>query len=132
LKRFPLEAGVAPGFDVLDEGDARTLLRQAQAEQMEALARPDAPPPLADALASVAGRISVTEYAELMTQLLSERAWLLARIGDDAGLRRLRERLAREMGCSPDDTAGQLASAACLDTAFNMIGLQAAARALAR
>src|SRR5689334_22719587 len=29
LKRFPLEAGVAPGFDVLDEADARTLLRQA-------------------------------------------------------------------------------------------------------
>ena len=39
LKRFPLEAGVAPGFEVLDEADAQTLLRQAQDEQMEALAR---------------------------------------------------------------------------------------------
>ena len=86
LKRFPLEAGVAPGFDVLDEGDARTLLRQAQDEQMEALARRDAPPALADALAAVAGRISIAEYAELMTKLLGERAWLLARIGDEAGL----------------------------------------------
>jgi ATP-dependent helicase/nuclease subunit A len=132
LKRFPLEAGVAPGFDVLDEGDARTLLRHAQDEQMEALARPDAPPELAGALASVAGRISVTEYAELMTQLLSERAWLLARIGDEAGLRRLRERLASELGCAPDDTAGQLASDACLDRAFDAGALQAAARALAR
>ena len=43
LKRFPLEAGVAPGFEVLDEAEAQTLLRHAQDEQMEALARPDAP-----------------------------------------------------------------------------------------
>src|SRR5688572_27568914 len=132
LKRFPLEAGVAPGFEVLDEGDAQTLLRQAQDEQMEALARPDAPADLTDALASVAGRISVTEYAELMTQLLGERAWLLARIGDEAGLRRLRERLARELGCSPDDQAGELTSGACLEAAFDAAALQAAARALAR
>ena len=132
LKRFPLEAGVAPGFEVLDEGDAQTLLRHAQDEQMEALARPDAPADLADALASVAGRISVTEYAELMTQLLGERAWLLARIGDEAGLRRLRERLARELGCSPDDSAGELTSGACLEAAFDAAALAAAARALAR
>jgi ATP-dependent helicase/nuclease subunit A len=132
LKRFPLEAGVAPGFEVLDEAEAQGLLRQAQDEQMAALARDDAPEELRAALATVAGRISVTEYAELMTQLLSERAWLLARIGDAAGLRRLRERLASEMGCAPDDTADGLTSAACLDTAFNMVGLQAAARGLAR
>ena len=125
-------AGVAPGFEVLDEGDAQTLLRHAQDEQMEALARPDAPADLTDALASVAGRISVTEYAELMTQLLGERAWLLARIGDEAGLRRLREKLARELGCSPDDSAGELTSGACLEAAFDAAALAAAARALAR
>src|SRR5476651_1881562 len=38
LKRFPLEAGVAPGFEVLDEADAAALLRQAQDEQVESLA----------------------------------------------------------------------------------------------
>src|SRR5207342_2742885 len=56
LKRFPLEAGVAPGFEVLDEAEAHTLLRHAQDEQMEALARPDAPQPLVDALAAVASK----------------------------------------------------------------------------
>src|SRR5258707_14988322 len=69
LKRFPLEAGVAPGFDVLDEGEAGTILRQAQDAQMAALARDDAPPALRKALAAVAGRISITEYAELMHKL---------------------------------------------------------------
>ena len=92
LKRFPLEAGVAPGFEVLDEAEAHTLLRHAQDEQMEALARPDAPQPLVDALAAVASKISIAEYAELMMKLLGERAWLLARIGDQAGLRRVRAR----------------------------------------
>ena len=128
LKRFPLEAGVAPGFEVLDEADAQTLLRHAQDEQMEALARRDAPPALVDALASVANRISIAEYAELMTRLLGERAWLLARIGDEAGLRRGRARLAEEMGCSPDDTADSLRSNACLEAAFDSAGLHAAAR----
>ena len=132
LKRFPLEAGVAPGFEVMDEAEAQTILRHAQDEQMEALARRDAPPALADALAAVAGRISIAEYAELMTKLLGERAWLLARIGDEAGLQRVRARLAAEMGCSADDTAGALVSDACLEAAFDAAGLGEAARALAK
>src|SRR3954470_15362237 len=44
LKRFPLEAGVAPGFEILDEADAQALLRAAQDEQMQALAGRDAQP----------------------------------------------------------------------------------------
>jgi len=99
LKRFPLEAGVAPGFEVLDEAEAATILRQAQDEQLAALARDDAPAELRDALAAVSGRVSVTEYAELMTRLLSERAWLLSRIANEAGLERVRHRLARRLRC---------------------------------
>jgi ATP-dependent helicase/nuclease subunit A len=132
LKRFPLEAGVAPGFEVLDEADAQALLRQAQDAQLEALARPDAPTDLTDALAAVANRISITEYAELMARLLGERSWLLGHIGDETGLRRLHAWLAKEMGCDRGDTADSLLSDACLDAAFDAGGLRAAARALAK
>jgi ATP-dependent helicase/nuclease subunit A len=132
LKRFPLEAGVAPGFEILDEAEAQTILRRVQDEQMEALARSDAPPALAAALASVAGKVSIAEYAELMTRLLSERAWLLARIGDEAGLQRVRARLAKEMGCGVDDTADRLTADACLEAAFDAGALREAARALAK
>ena len=59
LKRFPLEAGVAPGFEVMDETDATHLLRQAQDDQIEALAGPDAPSELNEALTLVAGKVSV-------------------------------------------------------------------------
>ena len=99
LKRFPLEASVTPGFEVADEAKAAGLLQQAQDEQIEALARPDAPQTLSTALATVAGRISIAEYAELMGKLLTERAWLLARIADEDGLTRLRRRLAKQLGC---------------------------------
>ena len=132
LKRFPLEAGVAPGFEVLDEGEAGTILKQAQNEQMAALARRDAPPRLRDALAAVAGRISIVEYDEMMKKLLGERAWLLSRIDGDAGLARERQRLASSLGVSPDATAGALISALCADSAFDGRGLRQAARALAR
>ena len=111
LKRFPLEASVTPGFEVADEAKAAGLLQQAQDEQIEALARPDAPQTLSTALATVAGRISIAEYAELMGKLLTERAWLLARIADEDGLTRLRRRLAKQLGCDqrqqdPHDDGG--------------------------
>jgi ATP-dependent helicase/nuclease subunit A len=99
LKRFPIEANVPPGFDVMDEAEAATLLRQAQDEQVGALARPDAPEPLRASLDAVAGRISVAEYAELMARLLAERAWLLARIGTEAGLKRLGRQLRKRLNC---------------------------------
>lgn len=99
LKRFPLEAGVPPGFEVMDEAEAATLLRQAQDDQVEDLAEQDSPELLRTALATVARRISVVEYADLMKRLLSERAWLLSSIGDEAGLRKLGRRLRRRLSC---------------------------------
>ena len=99
LKRFPLEAGVPPGFEVMDEAEATTLLRKAQDDQVEDLADSDTPELLSSALATVARRISVAEYAELMKRLLSERAWLLASIKDEAGLRKLGRRLRRRLEC---------------------------------
>src|SRR5689334_10839273 len=100
LKRFPLEAGVAPGFEVMDEADAVALLKAAQDEQIAELARSDSPAPLREALASVASKVSVAEYAELMTALLGERAWLLSRVGNDKGLRDFRRQLAAGLNCT--------------------------------
>ena len=117
LKRFPLEAGVAPGFEVMDETDATHLLRQAQDDQIEALAGPDAPSELNEALTLVAGKVSVGEYTELMSALLRERAWLLSRLGNEKGLLRVRRQLLKRLGCERAP-------------AIDEQGLRAAARAL--
>jgi ATP-dependent helicase/nuclease subunit A len=132
LKRFPLEAGVAPGFEVLEEAEAQALLRAAQDEQIADLSRADAPADLAEALAAVASRISIGEYQELMTKLLSERAWLLARAGNAIRLGETRAKLAAEMGCRPDDTSDGLRADGCLDSAFDGAGLRRAAKALGK
>ncbi|MFO1087196.1 MAG: double-strand break repair helicase AddA [Reyranellaceae bacterium] len=130
LKRFPLEAGVAPGFEVLDEPEARALLQKARDAQMEELASDAAPTDLAQALAVVANKVSVAEYSQLLSNLLAERAWLLARVRDAAGLRRVRARLARALGSAPEDTDVGLTEAACRDSAFDKPGLTDAAHAL--
>ena len=68
-----------------------------------------------------------------MTKLLGERAWLLARIGDEAGLRRVRGAPGRRAGLLGRRHArAALASNACLEAAFDAAGLRAAAQALAR
>ncbi len=117
LKRFPLEAGITPGFEVLDDAEAATLLRAAQDEQIEALAHADAPEEVRTALETVARRISIAEYAELMRRLLGERAWLLARVANEAGLKRLARRLRRRLQCE-------------VEPAIDEPGLRAAARTL--
>ena len=109
LKRFPLEAGVAPGFDILDEAEAQTILRRVQDEQMEDLAQSEASPALAAALATVAAKVSIAEYAELMTRLLSERAWLQAHVVDEAGLAKLGRRLSRQLNCERAPTLDEAA-----------------------
>jgi ATP-dependent helicase/nuclease subunit A len=132
LKRFPLEASVAPGFEVLDEGDAATLLSQSKNDQMEALARTDAPAPLREALATVAGRVSMAEYTELMAKLLGERAWLLSHFNDEAGVARERARLAKALGVGATESEAGILSSACADTAFDAKLLRTAALALAK
>lgn len=118
LKRFPLEAGVAPGFEVMDEADATHLLREAQDDQIEALAGTDAPETLSAALALVAGKVSVAEYTELMSALLRERAWLLSRLGDEKGLARVRRQLRGRLDCevapTVDEASLRLAAAALI------------------
>ena len=124
---------MAPGFEVLDEGEAQTLLRHAQDEQMEALARPDAP-------ADAGRRAGFRRRPDLDRRVrraddaaAGERAWLLARIGDEAGpATRCARGWPRELGCAPDDTAGELDERCLPRSGIRCGGLRAAARALAR
>ncbi|MGH6993572.1 MAG: UvrD-helicase domain-containing protein, partial [Caulobacteraceae bacterium] len=84
LSRFPLEAGVAPGFTVLDEGEARALSVRTRGLMAEAaMARPDHP--LAKAYAHFAVALSFDEFETLLKDLSFRRrrqiAGLLEREG---------------------------------------------------
>jgi ATP-dependent helicase/nuclease subunit A len=132
LQRFPLEAGVAPNFAVLDEAQAIDLLRDAQDGQLATLARPDAPAELAAALKDVAARISETEYVASMTALLNERGRIARLAGDPEQLARYLARLRRTLGAPPAGSAAETLAAGCAEEAFDMAGLMSAVQAMAK
>ena len=68
LARFPLEAGVAPGFDIADEARAALFLSRARAEAVLAT---DAP---TDAFAHFAGQLHAEALDGLMNRLALKRA----------------------------------------------------------
>ena len=88
LRRFPLEAGVAPHFQIADERTSAEFLGAARARLLNA-ARGEPGDPLADALAQMTALVGETGFAELLAAVDDRRARfaaLLARHGGPAGL----------------------------------------------
>jgi ATP-dependent helicase/nuclease subunit A len=129
LKRFPLEAGIAPHFDVLDDRSAAELLIEAR-EHVLARARSGGLPALAEALAGVSGHVGEGEFDDLMRTLAAERArlaHLLDRFGEvEALVRAIYSRLQVASG----DTPESVCRAGCDDAELNLLGLRLAAKAL--
>ncbi|HTZ34751.1 MAG TPA: double-strand break repair helicase AddA, partial [Stellaceae bacterium] len=126
LRRFPLEAGVAPEFAVIDERSAAEVLSDAAAALIAA-ARRGARPDLAEALAVVARYLTDDRFAELMTGLAQERGKLAAALGDGEGA--LLRRLAAPFGVAPDATVDAVVAAFC--AAGDEVALRACCTALA-
>ncbi len=83
LQRFPLEAGVPPGFAILDEHERRQLLTEAaDAILSQATATPATP--LLRALHTAAAYATEGNFDQLLAEALGEQAWLdaAARLGD--------------------------------------------------
>lgn len=75
LQRFPLEAGVTPGFAILDEVEARELRRQAiDAVLSDACRSPGSL--LSRALECAVAHAADDRFDEILTQALTHRAWL--------------------------------------------------------
>ena len=130
LRRFPLEAGVAPEFAVIDERSAKEALAEAAAAVINA-ARADADTPgsLADALRIVAGHAQEERFAELMSQISGEHEKLRRALAGGAAA--LRHRLCARLSAPRDTTTDALAAAFCAHGAGDEVGLRAAAAALA-
>ncbi|MEX0814108.1 MAG: double-strand break repair helicase AddA, partial [Dongiaceae bacterium] len=129
LRRFPLEAAIAPHFEVLDERSAAELMTDAR-EAVLGRARDGDDAALAAALAGVTAQVAEPEFAELMRALTLERGRierLLARPGGVAGVVAAVRRL---LGVAPGETAESVREAACADAALDLLGLRLAVAAL--
>ena len=75
LQRFPLEAGVAPGFTILDEATATLLQREAiDASLRHATASPGTP--AGEALAAAIAYAADDRFEDILRAALQRRRWL--------------------------------------------------------
>jgi ATP-dependent helicase/nuclease subunit A len=129
LRRFPLEADLAPHFSVMDERNAAELLKKAQ-DEILIDARLGRTPQLHDALRAITEHIHETAFPELMGALANERGRLRRVLDAHGGVRPLVARLAELMGLSPTDTPARLIEVACEQDRFDALGMRVATQAL--
>lgn len=112
LRRFPLEAGVSPHFEVLEERDAQALLLEAR-ETLFRQAQADPSGPLAQALALVTEQVHELRFPTLMGEVTAKRG-PLRRLFDQPGGRPAAEAAVRQrLGLKPGDTPDSLLDHAC-------------------
>ena len=119
LRRFPIEAGIAPHFTVLDERTAAEVLSQARSEIL-------AMPALAPALGEIAGHTGEGGFDELIAAITGARAKLEPMLAD--GVDELLARLHTLLDVAADETPAIIVAQACRDFDDGMV--LGAARAL--
>ncbi|MBK1670703.1 double-strand break repair helicase AddA [Rhodovibrio sodomensis] len=129
LARFPLEAGVAPHAQVLDERSAQEMLREAR-EEVLARAGAGEDPQLAAALADVTARVNEQEFAELIQHLIAERGRLMRLIERSGGIDALIDRTYDALGLARGTTADDVLRDACAPEALDALGLKVAEDAM--
>ncbi len=129
LGRFPLEAGVAPHFSVIDERRAGELRHEARDRVLLRSIGRDAEA-LAEAIEHLAGLVDENGFADAMAELDSGRARLQALSDAHGGLAGVIAAGRRALDLGPDETAASVRAAAATETAFDRQGLLAAMQAL--
>ncbi|HKT20007.1 MAG TPA: double-strand break repair helicase AddA, partial [Stellaceae bacterium] len=127
LRRFPLEAGVPPHFELMDERSSREALDAARDAVLDE-ARSGGAPVLAAALEEIARHSQETRFAELLGAMALERGRLEAALA--SGFTRFEKALRRDLGLGATDTADGILDAACAEGACDEAGLRAAAAAM--
>jgi ATP-dependent helicase/nuclease subunit A len=130
LGRFPLEAGVAPHFQVMDDRDASEMLETAK-EEILAAVRDAGDGALAQALDQITRYVREDAFTSLMASLADARGDLRRLIRDRGSVEKAGQALRRKMGLGPDETGESVIAAACEDVALDLMGLRLAATALA-
>jgi ATP-dependent helicase/nuclease subunit A len=129
LRRFPLEAGVPPHFDLIEDRTAAELLGEArQAVLVEAARAPDGP--LGRAVAVLVEFMDDRGFAGLVQAILGARRNLSRAIADSGGVGLLIPTMWRALGLQPGDSAHDILAEACRDGAFDGTALREACATL--
>ena len=129
LRRFPVEAGVPPHFQLLDERAAGELLANVR-EEVLAAAREGSVPELGPAVATLARRVGEARFWTLLDLIASARARFRRLLDEAGGVGEILARLARRLDLAPTTTEATVIAEACAESAFDGTALRAAAEAL--
>ena len=127
LRRFPLEAGLAPHFQVMDDRDAAEMLAEARERVLAAAAgRQD----LAAALAVITDRVRESGFTDLMGELAGERGRLARLLEAHGTVEGLTAALRRRLNLGLGETRDGILAGAIADTGLDAVGLRRAAAAM--
>ncbi|HOT82422.1 MAG TPA: double-strand break repair helicase AddA [Candidatus Defluviicoccus seviourii] len=129
LGRFPLEAGVAPHFAIVDDRDAAELMRSARDSVLRRIG--DETDPLARALADLTPYLQEVGFAALSAALTRERGRIADLIERHQGVEPAIAAMRALLRCPDGTTVASVRADACRDDAFDEDGLRHCAAALA-
>ena len=133
LRRFPVEADIAPHFEVMDERTAAEVLEAARNDVLNSARQAGgegADAALAGALAEATAYVHEDEFTDLMADLAKERGRLRRLIEGAGGVEEVIAALYGALGAEPGEDAGTIDAAASADGAFDGDALSAAVEAL--
>ncbi|HEX9647324.1 MAG TPA: double-strand break repair helicase AddA [Alphaproteobacteria bacterium] len=130
LARFPLEAGIPPHFEVIDERTAGELMAEVQ-EGLAAAVEPGGGDALGRAFAAIAGHVHELTFPALLAELAGARGRIERLVRRHGGSDGLIAALARRLELAPGASGESVIAAACAEGAFDRAGLTAACRTLA-
>ncbi len=118
LGRFPLESGIAPNFDVMDERTAAEIMEAARDHLLENSRAADQTR-LAEALSVVSRQVNEQDFSSLMRDLSAKRGRLKRYIKAQGGLEAALKALANLLQIDPGLTERDIVEQACTETAFD-------------
>ncbi len=104
LQRFPVEAGIAPGFAIMDDRTSSELMRAAREHVLALAAQSHAASPEAHALRQIIVHTQAAGFDDVLTTLLNQRSQLVAGWSLEGAGANLRTALYGELGLADGET----------------------------
>ncbi|MCF8473256.1 MAG: double-strand break repair helicase AddA [Emcibacter sp.] len=129
LGRFPLEAGIAPHFQVMDERTTLEHLAKAR-DAVLTESRPDINQTLAHALTHISRIVTENSFGDLIKALIGQRSGLERMLRRHRTVENVVSVMAAMLDIKPSDTVGNIIGEAYADGNFDEVGLRAVIEAL--
>jgi ATP-dependent helicase/nuclease subunit A len=123
LRRFPVEAGLPPQFELIDDRSAAEMLERVRRQVLE-------DPELGWAVDRVAAAVGADEFGEIVRAMVAERGQLTRLLDEHGGLESLVAGIRRALDLPEGATADSLLREACDDSALDCAAVRTAAYAL--